>query len=245
MLAILRYPRNDSAELSAKPSRIEDNMLTINTISGILNFLTNGRLGTQLGTSRGSQNRSDTLESANDLSATHIVTAPVAVTNSSRIGSATTDGGMADGTAGFLAKTQAPTPSGGTVQADENVVSSPAGPATHPIPQTNPMESLAADQSHADQINIRLLTAMAVRSFRETAKINSDTGATVSELGYDNLATPNVTSASALAIQERTRQAELHVDLSKMPETREVDPADASRMMAGHTSQFPLEDPDR
>lgn len=93
-------------------------MLTINTISGILNLMTNGGLGTHSGTTIGSQNQSHTLGSGGDLSATQIVSAPSAAQASSSTGDSTTGGGATGGgmTSGGFAGTAQDAPKAGTTQ---------------------------------------------------------------------------------------------------------------------------------
>jgi hypothetical protein len=51
-------------------------------------------------------------------------------------------------------------------------------------------------------------------------------------------------STSSLAVQERLIRADLAAELTQIAKTRDIGPADALRLMAGHVPQFPLEDPD-
>ena len=258
-------------------------MLTINTVSGILNLMSNGGLGTHSGTTHGSQNQSNTLGSGGDLSATQVVSASSGALASSSLGGATTGGGMSSGSGlgahHFDALTEtaqdAPDTSSAAVEtaktaqtqtlADMNgqaaqvlkagLASTAASAATETknASDTAAVEITAADQSRINRITERLLTAMATRSFKETATKTSAPEEQVLDMSMPDPAqaddnseaqsAPQIgSSSSSLAVQERLIRAELHAKLSQMAKTQDVGPADALRMMAGHNPQFPLEE---
>ena len=199
-------------------------MLSRAMISGILNLISNTSLGTQSGGTTGTLTHS---AAAQAIAARQGTSVDLQATQTVRTLQAATDS----------LQTEVATLSGGSF-----------GPAASPPKSTYELAPPAPQTADVRAGEERLRSTMAQRAFTQTASregYDSEPVTPLPETRAEPARRARAASAArpSLVLQERMIRADLAAELTRMAQTRDIGPADALRIMAGHNPQFPLEDP--
>ena len=199
-------------------------MLSRAMISGILNLISNTSLGTQSGGTTGTLTHS---AAAQAISARQGTSADLQATQTVKT--------LHDATSSL--QTEVATHSGGSF-----------GSAASPPKTTYDLAPPAPQTADAQAVEEKLRSAMAQRAFTQTASregYDSEPITPLPETHAEPARRARTASAArpSLVLQERMIRADLAAELTRMAQTRDIGPADALRIMAGHNPQFPLEDP--